>query len=62
MIKLKSNVVKATTDDDSKCGGCGWKTFTLYSFKSMLGEDCDLCASCFMEMIVDEGYQVLSKA
>ena len=51
-----ARVVKKVFDYPTKCGCCGWKTNILYSFEGMEG---GLCADCFMELIVEEGYEVV---
>lgn len=41
---------------ESKCGGCNWETSTFYSSSDpMVANDKDswLCASCFMDMLVE---------
>jgi len=51
-------VIRKFYPEEVKCGGCGWRVTTLYSFED---EDIDkygLCANCFMDMIVDDEMKV----
>ena len=56
-----AKVIKKFFENGIKCGGCGWRVNWLYSFEH---EDIDkfgLCADCFMEMIVEDGFDVVKK-
>lgn len=43
---------------DKKCPCCNWRVDFLYSFVTNPIKTEGLCASCFMYMIVQEGYDV----
>ena len=42
-----------------KCPGCGWQVSRVYSFPGHDAEAEGLCASCFLDMIVEEGMDVV---
>ena len=50
--------VKTFDGDEAKCPGCNWRVSRLYYFENS-NPDTALCASCFMDMIVEEGYKVV---
>jgi len=60
-----------TFDDEMKCGGCNYPTYTFYSLEGPIeinDEDSNdprptgLCALCMCDMIVKEGFIVISKS
>lgn len=51
-------VISKFFPDYEKCGGCNWSVTVRYSFE---GNDINtegLCGDCFMDMIVEEGYDI----
>ena len=55
-------VVKFYGDEPKpKCGGCGWRVNRLYAFEGENIDEVGLCAECFMEMLVEEGYEVVKR-
>ena len=46
--------------DWRKCPGCNWQVQMLYTFPGHEIEEEGLCASCFLDMIVEEAMEVSS--
>jgi hypothetical protein len=54
------------SNEEVKCGGCNWHTTKLYvianSKKEAIGlvksGEAGLCAQCFMELVIEEGYEL----
>jgi hypothetical protein len=54
------------SDEEVKCGGCNWDTTKLYVIANSKEEavklvkegNAGLCAECFMELVIEEGYEL----
>jgi len=51
-------VIRKFYPNEVKCGGCNWRVSVLYSFEDIDIDKYGLCGSCFMDMIVEEGFVV----
>jgi len=54
-------------DEEVKCGGCNWRVSRLFvlakskreAVKLVKEGNAGLCAECFMDMIVEEGFEMV---
>jgi len=54
------------SNEEVKCGGCNWDTTKLYVIANSKEEavklvkegNAGLCAECFMELVIEEGYEL----
>ena len=51
-------IISKFYSDGVKCS-CGWNVKRLYAFEGSSIDEEGLCAECFMEMLVEEGYEVI---
>ena len=56
---MRKKIIRKFFENGIKCGGCNWRVSVLYSFEDMDINKYGLCASCFMDMIVDENMGVI---
>jgi len=47
-------------EKEGKCPCCNWECSMVYSFTCNNIDEEGLCASCFMDMLVDEGFGVVT--
>jgi len=54
-------VVSKWLPEGKKCPECNWETETLYSFAENDTDEEGLCATCFIEMILETGMKILKQ-
>lgn len=42
-------------------GGCNWKVGVLYSFEGNPIDEEGLCGNCFLDMLVEEEYEITAQ-
>jgi len=60
MENVGTKVVRKYYPDYTKCPGCNWRVSCLYCFEGQNIEEIGLCAQCFLDMVVDEGWNILT--
>lgn len=56
-----AKVFSKLLEEEKKCGGCNYAVSVFYSHENVDIDKHGLCANCFMDMIVDEEFTVISK-
>jgi hypothetical protein len=63
---LDENDWNYVSDEEIKCGGCNWRVTRLFvlaesksdAVKLVKEGNAGLCGECFMEMVVEEGFEL----
>jgi len=56
-----TKVISKDFPDGKKCCGCNWRVQRLYSFVTNPIDKEGLCGDCFMDMIVENGWEIQNK-
>ena len=60
MENIGSEIYRKQYPEWVKCPGCNWEVSTLYSFREDNIDEEGLCAHCFIDMLVDEDFRILT--
>ena len=45
--------------EETKCGGCNWKTTVKYALENHSIDKEGLCGNCFVEMLIEQRYNLI---
>jgi hypothetical protein len=57
----RTRIISKSLDKERKCPCCNWECSTVYSFTCNNIDEEGLCAHCFMDMLVEEGFGISSR-